>query len=320
MPVVRGEKGYLGFVNGLYTEANPLAAPEGTTADELNMELDIGSGTRVRRKGLERSSPVQVDLPQDVFGTVTPEELGYWYWRAENKYVTVYRYEKEEGVFSCIIGISGSDNSFEFSTVVDTAEQIQPTVAEIRNRFVITLGTAPVVLQKTATSYDVYVISLFVRDFTLVNDGLSMSERPSSLGNEHKYNLYNAGWYKERKLSSGSVGDPVTDFFTDKSVYPSNSDIAALGDSVNTSSGEEEFKAETLDNIDLGSTEAPRGHYIFNIRDIERSDKLTDKDNDGSVSTSVTKVVEDGTDTGDGGGSGGSVWDDPMLPDGTILP
>lgn len=320
MPVVRGEKGYLGFVNGLYTEANPLAAPEGTTADELNMELDLASGTRIKRKGLIRTPPIEIDLPQDVFGSSFPEELGYWYWKAEDKYVTVYRYEKEEGIFSCIIGISGTDNQFEFSAVVDTAEEIQPTVAEIRNRFVITLGTAPVVLQKTATSYDVYVVSLYVRDFTLIDDSLGMSERPSTLADEHKYNLYNAGWYKDRKLSSGSVGDPVTDFFSDKSVYPSNADIAALGDSVNTTSGEEEFKADTLDNIDLGSTEAPRGHYIFNIRDIERNDKLTDKDNDGSVSTSVTKVVEDGTDTGNGGGSSGSVWDDPPLPDGTVVP
>lgn len=320
MPVVRGEKGYLGFVNGLYTEANPLAAPEGTTADELNMELDIASGTRVKRKGLVRSDPIQVDLPQAVFGTSTPEELGYWYWKAEDKYVTVYRYQKEQDVYSCIIGISGTDNTFEFSTVVDTAEQIQPTVAEIRNRFVITLGTSPVVLQKTATSYDVYVVSLYVRDFTLVDDGLGMSERPATLSDEHNYNLLNAGWHKDRKLVGGTIGDPVTSFFGTKGVYPSNADIASLGDGVNLTTGEEEFNAETLDNIDLGSTEAPRGHYVYNIRDIERQTKLTDKGNDGSVSSSVTKVVEEGADTGEGGGSSGSVWDDPPLPPGTYIP
>ena len=54
MPIARGEKDYLGFVQVLNTEANPLAAPEGTTSDELNMELNHENGTRARRLGLAR--------------------------------------------------------------------------------------------------------------------------------------------------------------------------------------------------------------------------------------------------------------------------
>ena len=35
MPIARGEKDYNGFEHGLNTEANPIAAPDGTNSEEL---------------------------------------------------------------------------------------------------------------------------------------------------------------------------------------------------------------------------------------------------------------------------------------------
>ena len=322
MAIARGEKDYLGFVQGLHTEANPLAAPEGTTSDELNMELALESGTRARRLGLSSVSgdltyqPDEIDTSVGYFITLQ----GFYYWESKEKYVAVVRYRKPNTEVASTIQVLNSDFTVDYEFIVDTPDDIQPTFTEIRTRLVITLGTAPLVVEQTATSYDVYVISMYVRDFTLVDDDLTIGERPISLSDEHKYNLYNAGWWKDRALEGSTKGDPVDKFFTDLAVYPSNADIVYLGDIVNQTSGLEEFDPDALDNIDLGSSEAPRGHYVYNIRDITRSAKLSNKTNDGAVGSSVTKIVEDGADTGEGGGTGGSTWEDPALPPGTEIP
>lgn len=320
MPIARGEKDYLGFVQGLNTEANPLAAPEGTTSDELNMELNLENGTRARRLGLARIH--SADLKFTPSGVTAPDfqVQGVFFWEAIKKYVTVFRYSDEEDKKVSSIVVHNSDYDIEFEFVVDTPDDVPPSFVDIRSRLVITLGTAPVLLQPVEDSYDAYVLTLYVRDFSLLDDSLSIGDRPSTLTDEHKYNLYNAGWYKERVLGSGSKGDPVTYFKSEIGLYPSNADIAALGDSVDSSSGKEEFDPEALDNIDLGSTESARGHYVYSIRNIDRNSKLTAKGSDGAVGSTATKIIEDGTDTGQGGGTGGSTWYDPPIPEGGFIP
>ena len=320
MPIARGEKDYLGFVQGLNTEANPLAAPEGTTSDELNMELNLENGTRARRLGLARIHPA--DLKFTPSGVTAPDfqVQGVFFWEAIKKYITVFRYTDEEDKKVSSIVVHNQSYDIEFEFVVDTPDDVPPNFVDIRSRLVITLGTSPVILQPVGDTYDVYVLTLYIRDFTLLNDSLSIGERPSTLSDEHKYNLYNAGWYKDRMLGSGSKGDPVTYFNTEIGSYPSNADVVALGDSVDSGSGKEEFDPEALDNIDLGSTESARGHYVYNIRNIDRNSKLTSKNNDGAVGNSATKIIEQGTSTGDGGGTGGSDWNDPVLPPGFIIP
>jgi hypothetical protein len=210
---------------------------------------------------------------------------------------------------------------------------------------------------------------LYFRDFDLIDDGLSVSNRPGSLTDEHTYNLYNAGWYADRKNASGEFVDPLslfegqvvtynvpttfsatntfvmqqvgiqnadlnsgdsvtvvgsasndgtyTVFSVDRSTpneltvvtventivneatitvaitaeqggIPSNADIPVLGLKVD-SNGDEIFSADTLFETVVGSTEAPRGHYIFDIEENRtRDDVLSTKQTDGSVPTTIT--------------------------------
>ena len=215
MPIARGEKDYLGFVQGLHTEANPLAAPEGTTSDELNMQLHLENGTRARRLGLARIH--SADLKFTPSGVTEPdfEVQGVFFWEASKKYITVFRYTDEEDKKVSFIVVHNQSYDVEFEFVVDTPDDVPPNFVDIRSRLVITLGTSPVILQPVGDTYDVHVLTLYIRDFTLLNDCLSIGERPSTLSDEHKYNLYNAGWYKDRMLGSGSKGDPVTYFNTE---------------------------------------------------------------------------------------------------------
>ena len=120
-------------------------------------------------------------------------------------------------------------------------------------------------------------------------------------------------------IGSGSQVDPVTYFNTEIVSYPSNADVVALVDSEDSGSGKEEYDPVALNNIDLGTTESARGQYVYNIRNIDRNRKLTSKNNDGAVCNAATKIREQGTSTGDDGGTGGSDWNDPVLPPGFII-
>ena len=80
---------------------------------------------------------------------------------------------------------------------------------------------------------------------------------------------------------------PVTIDLTIPQQYPSNADIAQLGLKAD-SSGNEEFSADTLNEIVLGNTEAPRGHYVYNINSFDRNTRLASPSTDGTADSSLT--------------------------------
>jgi len=291
MARARGEKQYIALTKGLFTEASPLAAPEGTSSYELNMQIDTEGGARVRRNGLISRSNINLT---DKLAT------GGFYWEGENLIIFTYWSDDPDTDYDTVfIHFFEGDAPYngvavyQFRVFEDSAAR--PSITEIRNRLVFSFGANPFVFERRNDEFNAWYLDLYVRDFKLVEDGLSISNRPASLNDEHKYNLYNAGWYKNQRLkSSGVTGDPITEFNSVKSVYPSNADIVSLMKVANTD-GIEEFDPDLADNFDLGNTEAPRGHYVYNILDINRTNKLTNKAQDGTPSTVLTQVLDQGT-------------------------
>ena len=298
----KSEVGYLSFAGGLVTEYNPLSPPEGVTADELNMDLDTEGMVRVIRPPLKEQFQLQAgdtDLTVPGFGVI--DILSVASWEDIKKYLVVSQRQSVTGTLEFVIVVANGTSSgltaeAAFPVGSLSPNVVLPTVTFVRKRAVVTLAGNVLILQQEASGkYSMFNINLLVRDFKLVADDLRISQRPTTLTDPHKYNLLNAGWFQNRRLkSSGSVGDPIPDFNTVRSQYPSNADVSYLGDATNTD-GELVFDPSTYDNIDTGSTEAPRGHYIFNIRNINRSSKLTDKLNDGSSLPSVV-IIGDGND------------------------
>lgn len=328
-----GAKGYLGFPRGLNTETSRLNPAEGTTADELNMDLDLNGLIRTRRKGLEN-----VGTDQATDGTI----IGSYYWDSADTIVIVALKDEDPETYDTItIYLYEGDLTYieEWTVRVVDGNAVYPNFSEIRNRLVMTFGAKPFIFAKRGTCFDAWSLDLFFRDFKLLDDGLRIGERPTTLTDEHKYNLYNAGWYRDRitTVSDPAEGDPIDDFFTSEGDYPSNSDIVYLGDAPN-SNGVPVFNPDILDNLDVGNTEAPRGHYVYNIREIDRDSKLTDKENDGTPTSTITQVLDcstnisgnagnllyqDVTPTGEssdpappsgGGGGGGGGGADPSDP------
>lgn len=307
----RVDQGYLSFAKGLVTEFNPLAPPEGTTSDELNMDIDTNGMTRVRRKPVNEISR---QTQSGFRGSVVFSS----YWEHLDRVLAIFKYDTPlvagETTLSILVFNPNVTDSIEITVPVQVADEVYvtPSVSYARGRAVIILGGLPLVLEKSATSYNLYNVNILVRDFKLLNDGLRISQRPAALTDLHQYNLYNAGWYQHRKVQDTGkpVSDPVLFFNTKRSQYPSNADISYLGDVTDTD-GELVFEPSSYDNIDTGSTEAPRGHYIYSIRDIDRESRRLNKDRDGSDASSLVAIIEDGDDP---------VTGDPPVPDNPWIP
>jgi hypothetical protein len=312
------EQGYLNFIKGLVTEINPLNAPEGTTSDELNMDLDTEGMVRIRRKPLAaQSSHTSTAISN---GKLVLSSC----WEDIDKLLVVVEVDGVSTVTLFIMVIDdGSDTiDYVFSLEVDKALYVRPSVTYARKRAIVILGGLPVVLQRESSgNFSVYNINILVRDFKLLPDGFRISERPITNPDVHKYNLLNAGWWQDRRLKDPTgVADPIANFFTKRGKYPSNADVSYLGD-ISNQDGDLVFDPMTYDNIDTGSTEAPRGHYVYPIRNITRSLKLIDKTNDGTGDTSII-IVQDGTDPGTGDPIDPVAPPEPWLPpeEGVCIP
>lgn len=290
----KSEKGYLSFAQGLMTELSPLMTPEdfqGTTSDELNMEVDTDGMIRTRRSGFQFLSGVQ--------DTVSETVLDAEYWKAAKCYVVLsyYTISKDDLYTVCISMVDTTDQTKNrmYRMKVPVVNFQEPSVCFLRTKCLVTFGARPVVITRNQDlEYTVQYIDLYARDFKILPDGLTITERPTTLTDAHKYNLLNSSWDQPRALkSSNTVADPITNFFTVRSKYPSNADIAYLGD-ITDSNGDLKFDPMSYDNLNLGSTEAPRGHYVFNIRGIDRQAKLSTPGNDGSPSDTLTTMVLSG--------------------------
>lgn len=120
-----------------------------------------------------------------------------------------------------------------------------------------------------ADSISTNEIIIQVRDLTGIDDTLDVDERPSTLSNLHKYNLYNQGW-DAQTTTTVPGGDPgpyqqALQYWDDlRADFPSNADVFWL------------WKANgryipTAADIYTGNTPAPKGHYIFDAFNVDRS-------------------------------------------------
>lgn len=368
---VRGEKDYTSLVKGLITERSPILGEEQACQDELNFVFDLATGTRVKRKGFEYVSGYTKPSTND------PVLRTRFHWADQNLIVDVYQ--------EMVTHDGRRDTVFvfldDFEPYAKLAEGYVPTeftptystyvqVSALRDKLFVASGSRLFVLDKTgAEEIKTYSLDLYIRDFKLLPDGLRIGQRTGVMTEEHRYNLYNAGWYAERKLeSTGALGDPISEFsvgvtsvtesvnilsmsglfvftadpvdlnvgaegfftsgpnadvtFTVLDVFtepggphgfstsveltpdtgvrlieygssgelPSNADIPTLGLKTNDE-GDELFSKNTLLNVSTGNSEAPRGHYVYNITSINRDSKLVTKANDGTPDKTTTYLT-----------------------------
>ena len=248
MSRARGDKEYVLPFKGLNTEANLLHFPTEFSPDMLNMEIDFNPQMVRPRKGLAKSGLERIadtrnasdhdvavtsylweGVGQDPsldFVVVQVAEWLYFYDSTGLASPTTAVHSERYNLTGALSG-----------TTKGTAALLEPTrvvMVNVKGKLLITSDQIdPVILSwNTGTSLlEPVILQLKIRDMFGIEDGLQIDEHPSTLTDDHKYNLFNQGWYKQRRLTAGSgtESDPIANYNTTNSEYPSNADVVWVG-------------------------------------------------------------------------------------------
>ncbi len=213
------------FTKGLITEATGLNFPDNAVTETWNVVYEkIG---RVRRR-------LGIDLEGEATTQAYDESDGVlreFVWQSVSN----------TGGFTFLVMQVGFNIQFYELTVNDALSSgIQPSAIDLRDYaapgasninnvpasfasgagylFVAHPNCNPVLVRfnNDDNVFEVAGISILIRDFEGVDDGLGLSTEPSSLSIEHSYNLRNQGWNKKVRVGATKVvqanelaGDPV---------------------------------------------------------------------------------------------------------------
>ena len=286
MARARGDKEYRLPVKGLNTEANILDFPQDYAVDVHNMELDFDPQALRPRKGI-----VSASTPTFIENRPLSDHdiaVSHFLWENVNNEPTTNFVVVQVGTNLYFISDDGLDDPLTnvHADVVDvtlslsgttkgTSALLEPTrinFTSIKGRLLITSEQIdPTLVQYDGTNITTVILSLKIRDLIGINDELEIDEHPTTLSDDHKYNLYNQGWYQQRRLTAGAKteSDPIAEYDTENSHYPSNADIVYLGMVDDT--GDLIFDAEYLNDFTFGSSPAAKGHYVVDIFKIDRA-------------------------------------------------
>lgn len=118
----------------------------------------------------------------------------------------------------------------------------------------------------STNSITVAPITVKIRDFETLPDGLSIDQRPVTLSVNHNYNLFNQGWYPT-VFTPTTPTNAMVYWFNELGFYPSNVDFwwfYTLTDTSGETVGADKFDPDATylsRNGYLGNTPAARGHY-----------------------------------------------------------
>ena len=296
----KGETAYRSFVKGLVTEANQLTFPDNASIDESNFVLNR-DGSRSRRLGVDYESSYALTASGLTATDIKEGKQSFHVWESPDGDTTVslglVRIKDKIWFMNLLANAPSADlkNGGSPITIADLSNnKIETSV--INNKCVIVSKDlpAPVLLSynKSTGNVSQSTISLEIRDIYGVEDSLFLDTRPTTLSNEHKYNLRNQGWNKNIVTSTGA--DAIDYTFTEIGQYPSNADNWTLGKISNPSDSDyEKYDPDTLVKNSFSNYQIAKGSFIIDAfeRGASRMDKSdvtsglpTDRE-EGNIST-----------------------------------
>lgn len=280
------------FSKGLITEFSAMNFPENAVTDADNVVFDE-FGVVSRREGIDYEDSFQIHSLSSI--TSNTGAFVEFRWYAINDGGTLSFLVQQVGdkiIFFDASGDSISANKKSFSINLNSfrvAGVPTSTLKEKPCQFASGRGKLVVVhpscdpfyieYDKDTDSISSSKITIEIRDLEGDDDGLDPGERPTTLSDKHKYNLWNQGWNVTTRVSKYIKGNSITDepgrsenaltwWELQRSDYPSNSDIFwVYRNSVGA------FSKEAIEIKSLGNTPAPRGHFIYNAFDVDRTSK-----------------------------------------------
>lgn len=269
MSVKAGQDEQFTFVAGLNTEASYFTFPKNTWKDGDNIVPNISGKIGKRRA---------VDLETDwalTSRSITSAQRDVWAFTS-GKWTAV----GGDGDLNFIISQVGRYVYFYPDTPVSPSLNIKSFTIDLNTYLCSgntnTIGTAPikcvsaqgrliitcrdidpilVTYTSSTDSISVSTITMQIRDFDGLNDGLAVNDKPASLTVTHQYNLYNQGW-DQTKINS---------WYSSFTTYPSNAQSWIYG-----KDSSDNFDAGLLNKQDFGTSRAPRGRYILDVFNQDR--------------------------------------------------
>jgi hypothetical protein len=286
MPRASGQKDYMSMAKGLVTEASSLAFPEGATSNELNFTVDRNGLIRKRRLGFDKL------VADFVIAGVDVKLENVFYWRGPSLVGVIIT----DNTPQTLLRFHAVDDNFTFIAQVVIATSVVTTqVAQTTTLLTLTTssGTNPVLCEYDSIAEEINVgtVGLHIRDFELVDDGLGVSERIATIDDNHRYNLFNSTWYQEKAdFNDASTRKNVSvAYFDTTAEYPSNADVASIG-IIDDGSGNIVFDADYVKDAEFGSGLSARGHFVYNILNIDRTTRLSTPAVSGAPSTTITNL------------------------------
>lgn len=274
-----GIRAYNTFVKGLITEATTLNFPEGASVDEDNFIL-LRDGSRQRRYGMDFESGYVQNSITAISLTRAAVTSHYWFNAQPGVHFSVVQVGNNLYIYDATADILSGATTI----TADTFKTAQYSLSEMEKNpldyttikgvlFVAGKCIEPFYVTYDGTNFTATSITLYQRDFTGIDDGLAVDNRPTSLSDAHKYNLYNQGWGVDINCAPSLGGgvtktDPVvyTQAQTSPAVYPSNADVPWLALDSNDS-----YVPEQLFSMNIGASRAGRGYYILDSMDRDRA-------------------------------------------------
>lgn len=314
---------YRNFVRGLITEASYLTYPENASLDERNTVISR-KGNRTRRLGMSYRD----------FTFVPGFDLGYsefdaraeFVWKvvdnnAQANFLVLQRGQKILFFDTGVEPISEGKKTFE----IDLSAYYRPGLISYPFNdtcqfaygkgflFIVHRDLEPLAVRynRAMDSIVVTKISILVRDFEGLDDGLANDEEPTTLTKPHHYNLTNQGWITNKKTPQSSptadttltgyllhgliraiserqyqdlpyyqaawTDSPIYRFHDKLKRYPGNNKqwwvarAEADDEEKNPPVKQGDFLPEVLDQLFSGNNRAPRGHWILDAFRKDRS-------------------------------------------------
>lgn len=277
------------FVKGIITQASPLTFPENASIDEDNFVLNR-DGSRDRRLGMDFENDHQIITTGVPFNTPNLQ-LSTFNWKNpggdSSKELVVVQVGNELRFFNVLAEPVSANLIASFAGVAQ--DTVRCSYAVVDGYLVVATG----VKQISIFAYDGVTVSrteqiLYIRDTFGVVDiepgtGLDLSVgnniaiRPTTLTNNHLYNLRNQGWLEKRYWALLREEDPVYAFsYTNNytsgfTAYPSNADhisivLAARPDITGAPTLERFFPEDLIQNA-LGTSQAAVGFFVIDAMD-----------------------------------------------------
>ena len=259
MPVSAGTKTYFSFVKGVITEASPLTYPEKSAVSVDNFLLKR-DGSIARRLGMDYEANYvthDTGLPATALAT-SAVYFNIWNNVANNPTLKFGVVQVGSAIwFFDMFKTALSANIKNSGASLDTggAGQERVNIASINGYLIVTSKEfAPFYLEYDSATDTVSktTIAFSIRDLFGIDDNLTVNNRPTTLSDDHKYNLLNQGW----EITA------INTFYSSQGKYPSNADIQSLG-----KDADDVFDPTLMIKQAFGNSPAPKGRNIINAFD-----------------------------------------------------